>query len=332
MGADPKLAYVAAEYKHDAPLITCRFDPKGRYVFAATEDRSVVRWDLSSGKRTSFQGHDSWVGALAFSPDGETLITAGYDGTLLWWPVSAESPEPLRKVTAHEGWIRALSMSPDGKVLASGGNDRAVRLWSVPDGSPLATLEEHESHVYSVLFHPSGESIVSGDLKGLIHHWDLATEERLRTFNAKALWSYNTGQAVDFGGVRSLSLSADGKQLSASGLYKAENPLGMVHEPLVLRFEWASEKLLLSHTLAGQKSVVWRALFHPEGFLMGGSGGSAGGHLLFWDKEDKPFHAFKLPDTIRECDLHPDGLQVATAHYGKMLRISRMAAKPPAAK
>ena len=156
MGADPKQTHVAAEYKHEAPFITCRFDPKGRYLFGAAEDRSVVRWDLATGKPAILQAHDAWVGDLAFSPDGETLVTAGYDDTLAWWPATAEKPEPARKVKAHDGWIRALSVSPDGKLLASAGNDRTVKLWNLADGSPLRALEGHESHVYSVLFHPSG--------------------------------------------------------------------------------------------------------------------------------------------------------------------------------
>ena len=330
MGADPKLVHVASEHKHEAPFITCRFDPKGRFLFGASEDRSVVRWDLATGKPAILRAHDSWVGDLAFSPDGETLVTAGYDDTLAWWPAAAEKPEPVRKVRAHEGWIRAVAVSPDGKLLASGGNDRTVKLWNLADGSPVRTLEGHESHIYSVLFHPSGGSVLSGDLKGRVHQWETATGKRVRTFDAKALHSYNAGQAVDFGGVRSLSVSPDGKHLACSGLMKAENPLGAVHEPLVLRFEWESAKLVASHTMAGLKGVAWRARFHPEGFLMGGSGGGGGGHLLFWNLEEKPFHTFKLPDTVREFDLHPDGLQVATAHFGKAVRTSRMAAKPAA--
>jgi WD40 repeat protein len=79
--ADPKQSYVATEYKHAAPFITCRFDPKGRFLFAAAEDRSVLRWDLATGASTVLQGHDSWVGDLAFTPDGDTLVTAGYDDT-----------------------------------------------------------------------------------------------------------------------------------------------------------------------------------------------------------------------------------------------------------
>ena len=329
MGADPKATHVSVEYKHEAPFITCRFEPKGRYLFAAAEDRSVLRWDLATGKTTVLKDHDSWVGDLAFTPDGETLVSAGYDDTLAWWPVAAEKPEPSRKVRAHEGWIRALAVSPDGKLLASGGNDRTVKLWNLADGSPVRTIEGLESHVYSLLFHPSGEFLLSGELRGQVHQWEVATGKKARSFDAKALHSYNAGQAVDLGGVRSLSISPDGKHLSCSGLFKAENPLGAVHEPLVLRFEWETAKLLVSHTVAGQKSVAWRARFHPEGFLIGGSGGGAGGHLIFWNLEDKPFHTLKLADTVREFDLHPDGLRLATAHYGKTVRISTMAPAPP---
>ncbi len=330
MAADPKQTHVSAEFKHEAPFITCRFDPKGRFLFAAAEDRSVVRWDLSSGAKTVLAGHDSWVGDLAFSPDGEWLVTAGYDDTLAWWPAAAEKPEPARKVRAHEGWIRALAVSPDGKILASAGNDRAVRLWNLSDGSPLRSMEGHGGHVYSLLFHPSGDFVVSGDLLGQVHQWEVATGQLAGIFAAKALHSYNRGQAVDFGGVRGLSLSPDGKHLACGGLHKAENPLGAVHEPIVLRFDWETGKLLQSHVQPGLRGVAWRVLFHPEGFLMGDSGGGGGGHLLFWNQEEKPFHAFKLPDTAREFDLHPDGLQVATAHYGKTVRISRMAPKPAA--
>ncbi len=328
--ADPKQTHVAVEYKHGSPFITCRFDPKGRFVFAAAEDRSVVRWELATGKQAILQGHDSWVGDLAFSPDGETLVTAGYDDTLAWWPAAAEKPEPARKVKAHEGWIRALAASPDGKLLASAGNDRTVKLWSLADGSPVRAMEGHGSHVYSLLFHPSGEFLLSGDLKGNVHQWEVATGLLAGVFDAKPLHSYNAGQAVDFGGVRGLSLSLDGKHLACSGLCKAENPLGAVHEPIVLRFDWESAKLVASHVSPGLKGVAWRARFHPDGFLIGGSGGGGGGHLLFWNLEEKPFHSFKLPDTVREFDLHPDGIQLATAHFGKTVRISRMSPKPAA--
>jgi len=332
MKADPKAAHIAQEFPHDAPLITCRFDPTGRFIFATAEDRTIIRWDLASGQKTLLAGHDSWAWALAFSPDGQTLISAGGDDTLIWWPAAAEKPAPLRKVKAHAGWIRALAVSKDGQRLASGCNDRLIKLWNLADGTPLRELPGHERDVYSLLFHPSGQFLLSGDLKGQVHQWDLAAGKLARKFDGKDLHSYNSGQGVDFGGVRSLSLTPDGKHLLAAGLHKATNPLGAVHEPLVLRFEWESAKLVKSHLTDDVKQgVLWRTIVHPEGPLIGCSGGGNGGFLLFWAADaEKPFHKFSLGNTAREMDLHPDGLQIATAHYDRKLRLAKLLPKPPA--
>ena len=331
MKPDPKAAHLAETFAHDAPLITCRFDPKGLYVFATAEDRSVIRWELATGKKTVLKAHGSWVGALAFSPDGATLVTGGYDDTLIWWPVAAEKPEPIRKVKAHNGWIRALAVSPDGKLLASGGNDRIAKLWSLADGAPIREMPGHELDIYSALFHPAGKFLLTGDLMGKINQWDLATGKLARTFESKDLHHYDAGQQVHFGGVRGLALSPDGKHLACGGLHKATNPLGMVHEPLVVRFDWETQKILKSHLSNDNKGgVIWRVVFHPEGHLIACCGGSTGGFLLFWGPaDDKPAHQFNLTALAREMDLHPDGLRLATAHFDRKLRITKLIPKAP---
>ena len=189
MKAEPKQVHVFKEYAHGAPLINCRFDPKGTHVFATAEDRAIIRWTLADGKKAVFKGHDSWVRGLALSPDRKHLV--------------------------------------------------------------------------------------------------------------------------------------------AGGLYKGTNPLGAVSEPLIMRFDWASQKVLKKHITDGVKGVIWRTLFHPDGFLIGASGGSGGGYLLFWETDkDKAFHKFKMPDTARGMDMHPDGVTLATVHYGRKLRLSKLAPKP----
>jgi WD40 repeat protein len=330
--ADPVQTHVARELKADAPLITCRFHPAGRFLFATGEDRAVVRWDLETDAedagKTLLKKHDSWVRGIAFSKDGETLITAGYDDTLIWWAALAEKPEPIREVKAHEGWIRAVSVSSDGSLLASAGNDKVVKLWNVADGSFVRQCGGHERDVYSTFFHPSGEFLLSGDLKGQVHQWEVASGKKVRSFDGTALNTYNGGQQVDFGGVRGIDLSPDGKHLAFAGLHKATNPLGAVSQPLFLRFDWESQTLLRSHISEGVEGIGWRPIFHSDGFLIGCNGGKSGGQLLFWNADnDATFHKFKVPDTARDFDLHQDGIQVATAHYDRTVRISKMAAK-----
>ena len=164
--ADPKQAKVTKDLEHTAPLIACAFDPKGRWLFACSEDRSVVRWEVESGKKTVLAAHNSWPMALAFTPDGATLISAAGDDSLIWWPADDAEPKPLRTVRAHDGWIRAAVVSPDGKLVASGGNDRVVKLWNAADGTPVVECKGHTRDVYSLLWHPSGQHLLSGDLDG----------------------------------------------------------------------------------------------------------------------------------------------------------------------
>lgn len=325
MTASPQLTHVAIEWKHDSPLIACRFDPTGRYVFITAEDRTIQRFDLADGKKVALAGHESWVRDLAFMPDGQTMISCDYAGKLIWWPAAAEQPEPIRTVEAHQGWIRSVHASPDGQWLASGGNDHMVRIWDPADGGLVRELSGHDSHLYCVRFHPDGAFLLSGDLSGWVRQWDPITGSEVRRFDATALHTYHGGQRVHYGGVRGMSVSADRRYLACSGLHKALNPFANGNEMLVLLFEWDSQELLRQMVVNEHKQgVVWQVAFHPDGFLIGGGGA----FLLFWKPDqDNVFFAAQLPDVVREMDMHPDGLRLATAHSDGHVRISRMAAK-----
>lgn len=327
-GFDPKQAHVVSQWKHDRPLNACRIDPTGKFVFCGSEDALVERFQLTDGKRTLLSGgHETWVRALAFSNDGQVALSGACDGKLTWWETAGETPAQIRSIQAHKGWIRSVAASPDGTLVATGGNDNMVRLWKMSDGTLVKELSGHPRHVYSVEFDPSGGQLLSGDLMGGLLEWDVRTGKQQRAFDAKALHSYNTGQKVDFGGVRAIAVSPDRKYLAAGGLYKATNPLGSVHEPLVLLFNRETgklEKQLITDGIKG--GVVWRLIWTADGSLMGVSGGTTGGFLLFWKPDaEKTYHKFKLPNIARDMDLHPDGLTVATAHSDRYVRISRLA-------
>lgn len=327
--AEPEKTHVAQDLAYERPLISCRFDPKGRFVFAGSEDRTVQRWDLSTGKRTGYPALESWPFGLAIHPDGETLFTGSCDGKLTWWPTSGEKPQPVRSVDAHRGWIRSVSVSPDGALVATGGNDRRVRIWSTCDGRLVQELPGHDKLVYRTLFDPSGRYLVSGDLQGVVIQWDHRPGKEARRFDAAKLYSYNGGQGVDYGGVRDMALSADGKHLACSGLIEASNPLGAVSNPAIVLLDWQEGKpSLLQRPKEDIKGVAWGVRFHPVGFLVAVSGGTSGGFLWFW-KPDQPneFFKFALPNTGRDLDLHPAGLRLAVAHHDGHLRICAMRAK-----
>jgi len=376
IAADPEKAHVVSQWKHDSRLLSCRFDPLGRYVYTTAYDYTIQRWELATGTKTVLKAHDSWVRGLAFSPDGETLVSGGYDGRLIWWPVNGgdvtgesvagegvteesatgegvagegvagegvtgesvteesatgegvteKKIEPQRIVEAHDGWIRWVDINSDGSLVATGGNDHLVKIWSFETGELVRSIAGHDRHIYSVHFHPSGESVFSGDLRGVVKQWSIADGSEIATYDAKALYTENPGQAAEYGGVRSMDFDASENRLVCSGLHEAPNPFAGEQQPLVVVFDGSThEELHKFIAKEGLKCIAWRALFHPAGFILGACGGGGGGFLVFWRPDaETEFHRFKLPDTLRDMDLHPNGLLVATAHNDEHVRITRL--------
>lgn len=68
------------------------FSPCGQYLAAATcwqkdsENRAIRIWDVKTGEQIhAFQGHNSLVQSLAFSPNGTMLAVGCCNGTILVW-------------------------------------------------------------------------------------------------------------------------------------------------------------------------------------------------------------------------------------------------------
>ena len=61
---DPLQTRLEREFKYSSPLMGCRFDPSGRFLFVSAEDNSIQRYDLISRQRTTFAGHQSWLRAM----------------------------------------------------------------------------------------------------------------------------------------------------------------------------------------------------------------------------------------------------------------------------
>jgi WD40 repeat protein len=322
---DPTQVKMTQELKHASPLVGCRFDPSGRFVFAGAQDNTVQRWELAGGKKTALTGHKSWVRAFAFAAKAKLVFSGDWAGRILAWPVDADAPAPDRSVEAHQGWVRALAVSPDGKTLASCGNDCLVKLWSVADGRLLAAFGGHTRHVYDIAFHPDGKSMISGDLMGVIKQWDLAKGTVVRDLDGSVLHKYDATFCADHGGVRSMAFTPDGKLLACAGITDVSNAFAGIGKPLVVLFDTATgQRKQLLRPKADFQGTCWGVVCHPDGFLAGAGGGN-GGALWFW-KPDAPqaFHTLALPNNARDLDLHPDGQRLAVPFFDGAVRIYRL--------
>jgi len=323
---DVTKSHVLHQWKADSALIACRFSPTGDHCVSTSQDNRLQRWNIADGQKVVLEGHESWVHALTFNKTGDQLISGGCEGRLIWWSILEAQPKAIRSVEAHAGWIRGVEISPDGGMLVSVGNDQVIRLWKADTGEKLHEWPAHERHIYSAAFHPDRQHLLTGDLLGKICVWKLSDRTLVRTLDATTLYSPNKGQNAEFGGVRSLAISPNGNEVYAAGTHKGSNPFGAVHEPLLLRFNWADGALTKSHVCDGiPGGLLYRTAPLNDATLTAVSGGSSGGILLFFNAtQEKEFHRAGLPSLARDMDIHPAKGLVATAHFDQHLRISAL--------
>jgi WD40 repeat protein len=171
------------------------------------EDGDTVLIELDSAKtRTIATAHKSrskgepyGTYAVAFSPDGKSLATAGRDGMVRVSDIA--TGKVSKEFGKHSSWPEAIAFSADGKRIASAGQDAVIRVWDLVAGKEVATANGHPGHVWRAGISADGKTVITEGGDG-IRIWDAATGVERRRIAA--------GGDVTF-----CKLSPDSKQVIA---------------------------------------------------------------------------------------------------------------------
>ncbi len=198
------------------PRTALRLNEAAVHIQDNPETRSaLVNNVLTTPYTGALTGHDGGVLSVAFAPGGNTLASAGADGTVrLWNTTDPAAPTPLGSpLTGHTNLVESIAFAPDGDVLASASWDGTVRLWdtSAPAAhNPLGFWPAaHDGWVKSVAFNPGGDVLASAGADGTVRLWN-TTNLVDPTISSSPLNGHT-------GAVESVALNPDGNILASAG-------------------------------------------------------------------------------------------------------------------
>ena len=248
---------------HTDVVNSLSWSPDGRHVASASKDQTVHIWDATAGARwlraiaqftgfrySAFEGHTAEVNAVAWSPDGKYIASAGDDDRILVW--EAMSKNILTSFQAHTDIVQFVAWSPDGKNIASAsidhtvriwnarskevkfsyrntayivhslcwspdgrhialaGSDHTVQIWNVPERSKVFTYKGHYDRLQSVAWSPDGQYIASGGNDQTVHLWKAVRQKTPAGGKSAFIYSLHSGT------IWSVAWSPDGQHIASA--------------------------------------------------------------------------------------------------------------------
>ncbi len=301
----------------DGRIVSIKLSPDSRYAVAVVGriadgnnkelvDRSAKLFETVSGRALhTFQGHESDVADVVFSPDGKMVLTGSSDKTAKLWDTL--TGQEIRSFKGHTAEITEVFFDPTGSHVLTVSLDDSAKLWETKSGLEQRSFRIHGgaavlsfSQNGTRLFYTNGVSLLS---TGAV--WDVDTGQEILNINSVTRR------------VTSASFSSDGRRILT---------LTQGHGPLTQRFGvpkvWGAEPGREIQTFKGNDVRKGYCLSLSPNFgriLTADDDGNA----TIWDVDSgRHIHVLKgHSDAISSGRFSPDGKMVLTCSRDKTAKL-----------
>jgi len=175
---------VARELPAGSTITRIDFRKDGMQVAAGTDNGLVNIWKPQDGVVNGLIGaHPGPIVGVAFHPNNQTLMTAGAEGIVKFWPVAFT---PARPIPGHTAPIATARISPNGQSVLSSSADKTVRLWTLADGKQVRTFDGHPEVVNAIAWGGNSAQLATGCDDKIARVFDANTGMLIKELPAQA--------------------------------------------------------------------------------------------------------------------------------------------------
>ncbi|PSL18720.1 c-type cytochrome [Shimia abyssi] len=160
---------------HEAAANTVRF-VVDTVAVSAGDDFAVLLWDLQTGTATRLGAHKGKVISLRVSPDGKTIATASWDGTVGIWPLDGGKPRFI-PVASN---VNDIAFLDGGAGLMTAAADGKIREWDVKTGAQKRLFLSNGFGVNTLVAHEKAGWLAFGAVDGVTRIVDIESAETIK--------------------------------------------------------------------------------------------------------------------------------------------------------
>ena len=170
--------------QYQASLKAVEFSTDGQ-LCAIITSREICVWSADSTITVGPIPEPSSPSNSMFFSQSDSILVCKYwsESNIVFWDVVQRQlkPSPIKAISGG----KKCALSPCEELLAIiGENRQTLEVWNITTETQIAELSEHQSSISALVFSPTGEHLISGDIDGKLTVWSVQSWEKQTAFIA----------------------------------------------------------------------------------------------------------------------------------------------------